>query len=625
MPWRAPRWLVTALLALIVVGGTALRLVPFAADPQGAFLGDAAFHIRMAGEAIAHGVVPGVDLLADAPQGRDLDRWLPLGWYPVVGAFHHAMTLIGSRDPRTNALVAQALAGGLIALPVALAAFALTRRRDAALAAALAAVVLPAHVHRTWCFWFRYEAIGTLTIAAHLAFGLLALAESRPRARIAWSALTGLSLVAALAVWRVAFMIPPLETAFAALALIVAPASPRLRAWFLGMAAGGTVACLAIGYLRAQAFVFSPIWIMTLAVALVLASPVARAGRVPRTAALVLAVAVGVGVALLAPHGRQYVNIVTATFRKIGAPAGLTPMSRVALSIEELAGSGWTDLFGAGGLSWLAAGLVVALAAIAWLGRSARRAPGNDEWLAGGLLAWLAGTLFAITVLFTRNKVVFAPVVAIGLGWATAALARRAWPESPRTPPAGLARVALAVLALAIVGTTVDAVQLVRTRSARLDADFYAALRWLTDSTPADAMVLSTWERGYEIQSWAGRRTLVDGLLEDDLVQERVPAIAAALLQPSGDSLAALCRREGAHYVLVPPSTYMLALLQSAPNAMQPALASTEAKVAGAQPLAPEEARPIVIGMMVLGTSPPPFTLAFEQGGWRVYALPEMR
>jgi hypothetical protein len=206
-----------------------------------------------------------------------------------------------------------------------------------------------------------------------------------------------------------------------------------------------------------------------------------------------------------------------------------------------------------------------------------------------------------------------------------AALARAAWPDSRRAQPAALARGALVVLALATLGTVVDAVQLARTRHARLDADLYAALAWITSTTPPDAIILSTWERGYEIQTWAGRATLIDGLLEDDRVQARVPAIAAALLQPTGDSLAALCRREGAHYVLMPPSTWLLALLRSAPNSIRPALAATEAKVAGAQPLSREEARPIAVGMMVLGTAPPPFTLAFERGGWRVFALPDAR
>src|SRR5512138_1224245 len=102
MSWRAPRGSMAVALALIVVAGTTLRLLPLLVDPQGAFLGDAAFHIRMAGQAIA-GSLPRVDALADAPHGRELDRWLPLGWYPVVGLFHHLMGLVGQRDPRTNA------------------------------------------------------------------------------------------------------------------------------------------------------------------------------------------------------------------------------------------------------------------------------------------------------------------------------------------------------------------------------------------------------------------------------------------------------------------------------------------------------------------------------------------
>jgi len=616
MPSRTPPVLQAAALLAIVIAGTLLRLIPWFIDPQGAFLSDAAFHIRMVGDAISRGV-PRVDVLCDAPYGRDLARWLPLGWYGVVAFVHRVLVALGHPDPRENALFAQALAGGLIALPVAFATRALTRHAGAALAAALVAVILPAHLHRTWCYWFRYEAIGSLAIATHLAFGVAALAESRPRARRAWAALAGLALVASLDVWRVAFMVPVLETGFAAVALLVAAPSVRLRDWYLGVVAGGTLASVAIGYLRSQAFILSPVWMVAMALAVVLVLPfTARAARPGRALALAGAVALAVVIGFLAPHARQYGNVVGATFGKLGAAGGLEPMARVAMSIEELAGSGWNDLFGAGGLSWLAAALLPVLI-VAWSGRpAAARSP--DTRLPEAFVAWLGVTLFAITVLFSRNKVVLAPVVAIAVGWMVAALVR-----APR--PGRATGFALAALALATLGTVFDAVQLARTRTARLDADLYAALQWITDTTPPDAIVLSTWERGYEIQTWAGRRTLVDGLLEDDRVQERVPAIAAALLQPDAGVLAALCRREGAHYVLMPPSTFLLALLRSAPNAMQPALASTEAKVAAAQPLSRDEARPIAIGMMVLGSSPPPFTLAFERGGWRVYALPEAR
>ena len=116
--------------------------------------------------------------------------------------------------------------------------------------------------------------------------------------------------------------------------------------------------------------------------------------------------------------------------------------------------------------------------------------------------------------------------------------------------------------------------------------------------------MLSTWERGYEIQAIAGRRTLVDGLLEDPVVRDRIPRIAAALLQP-------------------PTSQWMLGILLTVPVSMRAELSTITTKVAGSQPLTSAEANHILVRMMVLGEAPPPFEKVFEQDAWRVYRLPE--
>src|SRR5262249_9430541 len=151
---------------------------------------------------------------------------------------------------------------------------------------------------------------------------------------------------------------------------------------------------------------------------------------------------------------------------------------------------------------------------------------------------------------------------------------RRAKPAPPRAPKRERSserdsarrenrwpRVALAAaLGVCVLATVRDGVSLAITRRSRLDAGLLAALDTLRARTPENATVLSLWEEGYVIQARAGRRTLVDGLLESPVVKRRVVEIDGALMQASPDSLAAVCRREGAGWLLVPPSTSLLGI-----------------------------------------------------------------
>ena len=139
-----------------------------------------------------------------------------------------------------------------------------------------------------------------------------------------------------------------------------------------------------------------------------------------------------------------------------------------------------------------------------------------------------------------------------------------------------------------------------------------SAMAFLASETPPDAVVLAPWERGYEIQGYAGRRTVLDGLLEDPLNQRRIVEVARAWMAPRTDSLASLCRRMGADYLLVPPSTALhgIAVLTDWPATW---------KVRAGVPISRADGDRVLVRMMVLGESPPPFEQVFVSDGWRVY------
>jgi hypothetical protein len=628
--------------------GLWLRMLPCSLDPDSTLIGDSAFHFRLVQSTRASGSVPVVDSLASAPHGRVVRHVLPIGLYAAGSAWDRIAERCGMRDARLRAHLFVALAGALIAVPVFVAARALFGGYGGPLLAALVAVVLPGHLHRSFCYWFRYDALGTLLIACHLALGCAALVA---RNRGAWSlaGLAGVALLGALSVWRLALGVPALEALFVVGWTLSGRPAAMLRPWFTATALAVATACLAIGYLRFQSFLFSlaPLLVVTVAAALWL-RPFAAPGAI-RIRALLLAAALAVALLGQAavPRERQYQPVLQAAIRKLTSSAdrgAASPMTQLALHVEELEGATPISLFGPAhlsGLGWVLLAVPLLLVTLP------RRSGVPERGPAIALAAFTCVALLAATLMFERAKVLLAPVAAVFVGDAFA----RTWPWLARQrPPAATSRarkparsggrpgrpepvktgraregvIRVLVAALWLAGFAIaarDACRLAATRVSRLPVGLAGALEHLRRTTAAPTVVLSTWERGYEIQTYAGRRTVVDGLLEDPETQRRIIEIAAAALQPAADSLAGVCRRYGATHLLLPPSTFLGAILTEAPATMAPELAELRRKVLGSIAITPQEANRVVVRMMVLGESPPPFEKTFEQEQWRVYRL----
>ena len=174
----------------------------------------------------------------------------------------------------------------------------------------------------------------------------------------------------------------------------------------------------------------------------------------------------------------------------------------------------------------------------------------------------------------------------------------------------------LGVLAFATLATAASTLDLVRSRRSRLDADFAAALAWLRDHRAGETPLVAPWGQGFEIETYAGRATVMDGFLESADGLARIERFARAAFVRSPDSLAAYCRTFGARQLLVPPSSALLSLALVAGDPLA-------AKLRAAAPLTPAEADRALVRMMVYGRDEPPFRKAYERGLWRVYELPD--
>jgi len=586
--------------------GTWLRMAVTWSDPDAAFLNDSAFHWRMIAETVAQGGVPARDLVSEPPAGRDVRAYLPVGMYGAAALFHRAL---GGHDLRWNVLLFVALGGGLIALPAYLGARALGSGPWTGLAAAWLAVLMPAHLHRTYAYWLRYDALGTLLLSVHVAFALRALSGRR-----VWieSAVSALALFLALACWRVALLLPLLEIAFVAVWMAVRGASPALRVWFTAQAAAVWLAGVTLGYLRADGFLSSPsaLVLLFLALAIWIRFPRFPEGSISARGGIVLAALFLAGaVSRVFPHesvvGGEMGVVPARVLALLGFRAATTPMIGLQLEVQEMAATPLGGLFGPGVLSWSAIWFVAA-PILLWLagGRPGMRKLRQSSDVTALFGALCAGTLLA-TLLFERNKVLLGPLAAMAL----AVLVAR-W----LAKPSGLHTALAIALGVCAAVTGYDATEIAFSRTPNPDRDEWATLAWLGDHTPKDAVVLAPWELGYEIQSYAARAAVTDGLLESRENGARIEALARDAFLSSPDSLIALARRCGAAYLVVPPSDHLYSLAWVAQVPFKD-------KLVRGIPLELDEAQGVMTQMMVVGRSYPGLEKIFEQGSWRVYAV----
>ena len=607
-------WAPAVTLAAAFGIALALRLVPLGLDPHGELIAASAFHLRMIEEVVEHGRVPALDPMCEAPEGRVTSALLPTGLYYLTAGFHAALAPLDRRDARFHALLFVALAGALIVVPAFFAARALSARPWAAALAALLAAVIPAHLHRTYAYWLRYDALGTLLATSHVALMLLALGSQGRRRAWSLAALSALALVAAAACWRVALVLPFVEIGFAILWTLWRGSTREVRESATLLVAILTLLFPLLPYLRAQAFLLSPAWLCAIAGTAALWLPwlaPARARWPVRGALLALALAAGWAVAGLFPRLDPYSATLALVPAKLAAALGArtdpSPIVALELNIQELASLSPLGLVSPGVLSWLApwflaAPLLLVLSAGGGIRRRLQALAPAPALFAALCVAMTVGTL-----LFERNKVLLAPLAAVACAGLPMGFGARAGGR--------IGGVALAILlAVCEVVAAYDATMLAISRRSALHPGLRDAMAFLRDGTPADAIVMTPWDHGYEAQTYARRASVMDGLIESVENQNRIVAFARAAMSRAPDSLAALCARRHAGWLLVPPSTqlYTPALLARVPFF---------SKLMKGIALTPAEGDLVLVQMMVLGRSYPGFEKVFERDEYRVYRV----
>jgi hypothetical protein len=629
--WRSPR-VIVPLAALI---GLTVRLAPCLLHPDFRFFSDAAYHQRLVEETVAAGRVPAIDRLSNAPEGRRTASELPVGLYAVSALAHRGLSALGLRDLRWNLAFLVALWGGLIAIPVWFGARAAFGNPTAASLAALGSVLLPAHLQRSYGFWLRYDALGTLLVATHVALALATLSSARPWRRRGLASASAAFLVAALWVWRVSFVVLAIELAFVVLRLATRGAEPALRDLWVAIAAIGSATLPAVEYLRERGFLLSPAWLCVVGLAAACCLPPLRAGgrRAFRLAAIVVVagLATWLGWTRVPP---AYAGLGALLPAKLGLARGHDPVAVLMLEVEELGGiPPWSLAFGTQELFVLGAWLLASPILFWWLAGRPPLARWSGIDPAPALLALMSAGLAACTLLFERTSVLLAPFAAMALGGLGARLvgapAARAEPapasrppvQAPRPPakrrrrgsPRPIRGWLAAGLVASSLATQVAGIAQALSSGPSLPPDEDAALTFLRDHTPRDAVILAFWDGGYDIQTHAGRATAIDGLLESDENRRRIFAFDAALMAATPDSLERLCELHHARWLLVPPLPYLYTVAAVAGDPIA-------ARIARGDPLrVGVDTERVLYHLMVADVQYPGFRRAYQAGDYRVY------
>jgi len=469
-----------------------LRMIP-AIGRKVEFTFDRAFNYRMTVEVVRNGDVPNVDKLSIYPIGKDIKNSLPTGLYRASALYYMIMYLI-ARIPLSRAILHFcALAGSLIFIPVYFLSMEIYRSRKIAYVTALLAGIIPAYMHRSTCYWYRFEMLATPILFTSLLFFVKAFGAPTRRKTLIYSILSAVFMGLSMYVWRMAVLF--------------------LLVYFL---------CFL--YLPVVERRFSRRWLLILLV--VIGGSLLFMKSAPAF--------VGRGMLY------SYEGFPKAAFQillqRLGIEQNFSTFTRLVYVNKELRSMRFPEMFGSKYLSL--SGVFVFIFLFSYL-RTRAHSPGKD------ILFVFTVFFFGLTMLFLRNKILLGPVVALSMG-ESVMIARH---------KKGIAKKAmLTLIAVALMGTGYNSVKMLMQRypNTKLQPDLRDMLSVIRKRTPDDSVILCHWDDGYLVQTYTGRPTMTDALIENPETVRRMGEIGRMYYSDDEKALWDYCLKNGATHVMVP-------------------------------------------------------------------------
>lgn len=491
------------LLCIILIVGFYLRILPFFnTSGRVHFKYDQAFHVRMALEVFERGKVSTLDRLSLHPDGRNLSKQLPTVLYYAGAYFNKLVGLFQKGTTPLNTIICFcAIVGTLIGVPVYFIGLVLLGDKKYALFSSLLAVVLLPYLVRTLCYWFRYDGVGALLLFSSFAFFLYSLTAKRTMTNILYAALSGGVLILALATWRIALVFFVIHLLSIVVILLMGMKTANIKRSYAITAAMGASSFLFVPYLAT--------------------GNLHRYGGIVHTAFL------------------KIMNLLTGN-------VALGGFDQLLFNIEELQTMPILTLLSPE--RFFLAGLFP-LIFIGYLIRQNKTIATDKEKRAiHSICIFFIVMFFALTLLFRRFQVLFAPFVALS----TSALLQ----ASIRSQAARKKGIANLVFVAVILLTCVQLVHTSYRYASHLGSVFdrptAESLKWINANTSEGSAILTYWADGYVVQLYTGRPTITDGLLEDRENKKRIIETGKALYATDEKALYRLCKQYDCEYMLLP-------------------------------------------------------------------------
>lgn len=505
---------------------------------------DSAFHLRMLSYIIESGGLPEQDPLFYREPPRVIAHTYPPNLYLTASAvFQTARRMTpGPVDFRWIFFFFNALCG---ALPVAGCGWAIWevsggKRLETFLGMVLCAIASPM-VLRSHAGIFRHE---TVAVGLLLLFTCILLHGIRQGSRPFWNWMAAICMFAGMGFWRLF----PFLAALIMLGVLAAEFFSQDSCRLGSLMSASALGCLsaAVGYtfyrsaLPAAVFYFLPV--MALPVLHWLAHrPLASQWREKLifkrwgllAAAMVLILAGSLAVPMIRVRWQATIS---------SSPLPLTSATLYGLLVEELEPLPLNEAFSSGFFLYLP---ILLIAAVCLMRRRWEPVPSYRA-------AWAVFLIFiTLTVFFVRFVFLSFPFLIICLVPPLC----RALDELNIKRACLASRAIQAAIIIALLGPALGLYLWEDLRLARYlllpDRDQVAAYEWLKTNVPPDANVISDWSHGFEIQTFAGRRTVMDGYLEDGENRNRILGLLRVLLSTDEAELVRYMRQQNGNYLLL--------------------------------------------------------------------------
>lgn len=504
---------------------------------------DYAFHLRMTESILETGMVPKIDTFSWYPEGKPVRELLPVILYYLGAGFYLFEKLFTNTSLQDSVMLFYGFFCALTMIPVFFILRLITGKNHIGFIGAALCSFMPANLTRTFCTRYRYEGPGVLFLLINMFFFIKALETKDNRKFYLYSILSSFFMILAIGTWRVGLLFPTLYGFVFIILIFLRRVDARVAGAFFIQVIGVIFSAIWFTFLSSQNYIFSHNAMLTagLGITALCTQWWKKEGVIkvnPMLLIIPVVLMVVVPMSHLATGYESFFKVLLLKIRFSFQQFQITGIENILfMNTAELSSVPPADFFKWDMCSWAANFIVLYPVALFFFRKKKERLSVEEL-----IIAVFFFTIFFLTMVFYRNKVLLSPFVAIAGAIAVDRLAEY-------IKRARLARQGLPVLyAMVIVITLGTAWRTgVYVSHVRLELRPFLqdALVNLDKINKNRLPVICYWSYGYVVQTYAKSPTFLDGLLESPIVHKRLVEMSNLLLQDDEEKFYQFCKKYG--------------------------------------------------------------------------------